>query len=298
MNALDRLLDGAVDMHTHSGPSPFPRRIDHVEAGRQANEVGMRAIVVKSHHHPTVMDVRAVRPWGLADVKTQVFGGIALNGAVGGLNPWAVDLALKMGGKVVWFPTISSPQHIRHHQERPDLKFPATSVTLMREQPIDIFGEDGDLRPEVHQIIGSCVEARAVISGGHMGPDRIIALFEAARAAGATRLIVSHPDFVIEASREQVVRMAELGAVIEHCLCMYDEESTFYQDWTTVRLLDWISLVGPERSQLGSDLGQVDNPLPIEALRKISGRLLDAGVAEADLRRMIGGNQARLLGLD
>ena len=297
MNALDQLLDGAIDMHTHSGPSPFPRRLDHAEAGRQADAVSMRAIVVKSHHHSTVMDVRAIRPWGLVGVKAEVFGGIALNGAVGGLNPWAVDQALKMGGKVVWFPTISSPQHIRHHHEHPDLKFPSASVALMREQPIDIVGSDGDLRPEVHQIIASVVEAGAVISGGHMAADRIISLFEAAQAAGATRLVVSHPNYVIEASREQVVRMAELGAVIEHCLCMYDEDSTFYQDWTTRDLLGWINLIGPEHTQLGSDLGQVDNPLPIDALRKIGGRLLDVGVAEVDLRRMMGGNQARLLGL-
>ena len=103
--ALDRILEGAVDMHCHSGPSPFPRKMDHVEAAKQAESVGMRAIVVKSHHHPTVMDVRAMAPQ-LAKVKTQVFGSIALNSMVGGLNPSAVDLALKMGARVVWFPTI------------------------------------------------------------------------------------------------------------------------------------------------------------------------------------------------
>ncbi len=71
--ALDRILKGAVDMHCHSGPSPFPRKMDHVEAAKQAESVGMRAIVVKSHHHPTVMDVRAMAPQ-LAGVRTQVFG--------------------------------------------------------------------------------------------------------------------------------------------------------------------------------------------------------------------------------
>lgn len=298
MNALDRVLDGAIDMHTHAGPSPFPRRIDDASAARQADEVGFRAIVVKSHHHPTVMDIHAVRPWGLQDVRTQVFGGIALNSAVGGLNPWAVDLALKMGGKVVWFPTISSPKHISHHAEHADLKFPKTSVPLKHEQPTDIFGDDGDLRPEVHEIIASALEAGAVISGGHMAADRIIALFEAAKKAGATRLVVSHPNFVIEATREQVSRMAELGAVIEHCLCMYDEESTFYQDWSTQDLIGWIDLVGPEHTMLGSDLGQVNNPLPVDAFRKICGRLLDSGVREEDLRQMIQRNGARLLSLD
>ena len=92
--ALDRILEGAIDMHCHSGPSPFPRKIDHVEAARQAESVGMRAIVVKSHHHSTVMDVKAMAP-ALQACATKVFGGIALNSQVGGLNPAAVDIDRK-----------------------------------------------------------------------------------------------------------------------------------------------------------------------------------------------------------
>ncbi len=30
--ALLKVLEGAVDLHTHSGPSPFPRKLNHVEA--------------------------------------------------------------------------------------------------------------------------------------------------------------------------------------------------------------------------------------------------------------------------
>ena len=39
ITAIDRILNGAVDLHTHSGPSPMPRRIDHVEAAQLAAEV-------------------------------------------------------------------------------------------------------------------------------------------------------------------------------------------------------------------------------------------------------------------
>jgi predicted TIM-barrel fold metal-dependent hydrolase len=78
---------------------------------------------------------------------------------------------------------------------------------------------------------------------------------------------------------------------------MYDEESTFYQ-WDIGVLLDWLRVVGPDRTQLGSDLGQQNNPLPVESYRKVLGRLLEAGVSEPDLRRMVTTNPARLLGLD
>src|SRR5579871_4995190 len=111
---MTSILDGAVDLHVHPAPSPMPRRITTREAAELANAAGFRAIVVKSHHHSTVTDVLGQ---GLGDPRspTRVFGGVALNNAVGGLNAHAVDLALKLGGRIVWFPTIASSQHISHH---------------------------------------------------------------------------------------------------------------------------------------------------------------------------------------
>lgn len=293
--ALDRILEGAIDMHCHSGPSPFPRKMDHVEAARQAESVGMRAIVVKSHHHPTVMDLRAMAP-RLAEVKTQVFGSIALNSMVGGLNPSAVDVALKMGGRVVWFPTISSRQHQEHQAANPDLKFPKPSVPLRKPDIVDIVTDQGDLRPEVPVILGQIAEAGAVLAAGHMAPDRIQMLLDAARKAGVTRVIVNHPEYVIKASREQVAKFADSGAIIEHECCMYDEDSEFHH-WDTKALKGWIDLVGPERSSIGSDLGQVDNPSPIDSFKKMLGQLHDCGISERDLRTMVRDNPARLLGL-
>ena len=294
--ALDRILEGAIDMHCHSGPSPFPRKMDHVEAARQAESVGMRAIVVKSHHHPTVMDVRAMAPQ-LAKLKTQVFGSIALNSTVGGLNPSAVDLALKMGARVVWFPTISSRQHQEHHQAHPDLKFPKSSMPLRKADVVDILTESGDLRPEVPVILQQIAEAGAVVAAGHMAPDRIQILLDAARKAGITRMIVNHPEYVIQASREQVSRFADSGAIIEHECCMYDGDSEFHH-WDVDTLKGWIDLVGPDRTSIGSDLGQVDNPSPIDSFKKMLGQLHDCGVSERDLRKMVRDNPARLLGLN
>lgn len=298
-DVVDRLLSGAVDLHVHPFPSPFPRRIDTLEAARHAADHGLRAIVIKSHHHSTATDVAALEPHGISDTGVETFGAVALNSQVGYLNPAAVNLCLALGGKVVFFPTISSPAHLAH--EGPKLKFPKLVMPLLEEQPNDIWEDQTKqtLKPEVHQILGLIAEADAVLSGGHLPPESILKLFEAAREAGVRRMLINHPDFIIEASHDQVAKMLEMGAYVEHSLCMYEEESTFHQDWGAIdHLVEWIRFVGPERSLLGSDLGQQDNPLPGDTFRKICTRLLAAGLTEREVRRVVADNGAHLLGID
>jgi hypothetical protein len=293
---VGRVLEGAVDLHVHPAPSPLPRRIDAGEAAELAGEAGFDAIVVKSHHHSTVMDVLALgERAGANGSAARVFGGIALNSAVGGLNPHAVDLALKMGGRIVWFPTIGSPQHIAHHKAHPDLKFPKLAVQLQPEEPVEVFDDDGKLKPEVHRILESIADADAILASGHMSPASITAVFEAAREKGVRRMLVNHPNFVIEASYDDARHWVGLGALIEHSLCMYDEASSFYH-WDLETLLKWIEAVGAEHSTLGSDLGQKANPLPTESFRKIVNGLLDRGMPERDVRRMVADNPRDLLG--
>ncbi|NEA16796.1 hypothetical protein G3I29_14925 [Streptomyces halstedii] len=279
-------------MHVHSGPSPFPRRFDHVEAAEDGARVNMRAMVAKSHHHNTQMDVLAMRG-RLEGVKAQVFGGIALNSTIGGLNVHAVRMSLRMGGKVVWFPTISSGRHIECHPE--DGAFPTTTVPLTLER-IDIVDGQGELRPEVHEILDEIKEQGAVVNAGHMYPEYIRTLFQAAQAKGMKRLVVSHPDFVIGVEPELCREFTGLGAFIEHEVGMYDPEGT--QKWDPAQLYRWIETIGVEHTVLASDFGQAANPKPVDAYLRVAEALLDLGLPEKDLRRMTGGNPSYLLDLD
>ena len=182
-----------------------------------------------------------------------------------------------------------------HHREHPQLKFPKLAVDLIPEEPVDVWA-DGSLKPEVHEILRMIAEADAVLASGHMPPRSILAVFAAAKEAGVRRLVVNHPNFVIEASKDEVKKMAGLGAIIEHSLCMYDEESSFH-NWQIDTLVDWIRWVGPERSSLGSDLGQAGNPFPADSFRKITSRLLEAGMSEREVRMLVADNPAKLLGV-
>ncbi|GAA5167620.1 MULTISPECIES: DUF6282 family protein [Amycolatopsis] len=290
--AIAAVLDGLVDMHVHSGPSPFPRRFDHVEAAQDGARIGMRAMVAKSHHHNTQMDVLAMKG-RLADVAATVFGGIALNSTVGGLNVHAVRMCLRMGGKVVWFPTISSGRHIDCHPE--DGAFPTTTVPLTLER-IDIVDSDGVLKPEAGEILDEIKEQGAVVNGGHMYPEYIRTLFQEAKERGIKRMVVSHPDFVIGADPALCRELIELGAFVEHEVGMYDPEGT--QKWDPKQLANWIEQLGPEHIVLASDFGQKANPKPVDAWLRVGEALLDLGVPEKDLRRMVRDNPSYLLNLD
>jgi len=98
------LLKGAIDFHIHSAPDVYPRLLNDVELALSAKENGMRAILVKNHYFETAG--RAQIASDVADFK--VFGGIALNLTNGGINKHAVKMALKLGAKQVWLPTVHS----------------------------------------------------------------------------------------------------------------------------------------------------------------------------------------------
>ena len=175
--AIIKLLNGCVDLHCHSGPNPFPRRIDHAEAGKDGERLGMRGVLVKSHHHNTVMDLLAMRD-RLARISTPVFGGITLNSMVGGINPHAVAMSLRMGGRAVWFPTFSAGRHIDCHPE--GVGFPTASVEVPSSR-VDIRQEDGELIPQVHEVLDLVKESDAMVTGGHMETESIT------HAVGETR---------------------------------------------------------------------------------------------------------------
>ncbi|MCZ2847810.1 DUF6282 family protein [Modestobacter sp. VKM Ac-2978] len=292
-DAIVKALDGLIDMHVHSGPSPFPRRVLHYEAAQDGwDRLRMRAMVVKSHHHNTVMDVLA-QAHHLAAIPTEVFGGIALNSTVGGVNPFAVRMSLNMGGRVVWFPTISSGRHIDCHPEGG--KFPTASISVPVER-IDVVAEDGELVAAAREVLHLVHEAGAVLNAGHMYPEQIRALFTEAHARGMDRMVISHPNFVIGADPALCDEFIALGAHVEHEVGMYnpDREDRHFEPDV---LMEWISRHGPEHIVLASDMGQRNNPLPVDAWLGTCGALLDLGLPESDLRQMAVHNPATLLGL-
>ena len=133
-------MKGVIDMHVHTNPDLRLRAYDDFEMMEAGIRVGARAIVLKTHQG-TTMDRAYLcnRHNEIVHGKTNnftMFGSITLNKVVGGINPKAVDVALKLGAKVVWLPT----QSARNHMVKNNLD-PAGCVDVVR---------DGKVVPELN----------------------------------------------------------------------------------------------------------------------------------------------------
>ena len=109
-------LAGVIDIHAHAAPETammnFKRAFDAIEAAQIARIYGMRGIVLKEHHTETASWAYLVSQMVPG---VEVFGGIVLNKAVGGINPVAVEaMALSRGGRgrVVYMPTVDAAARV------------------------------------------------------------------------------------------------------------------------------------------------------------------------------------------
>ncbi len=293
---IDDLLKGAIDLHCHSGPSVMPRFFDHIDALEQAAEVGMKAILFKDHYYSATPITEMLNP-RYAHLGVTMLSGVPLNNATGGINRYAVDHGLRLGARLVWMPTFSSANHIDHHSHGKTTNFPSTKEQMLAETPLTPFGPDGELSDEVKFILDLVAEHDAVLSGGHLNIKEIWPVFEEARRRGVKRLLVNHPTFVVDATLDDIRNLAAFGAYLEHSICMFDENSKF-QQFTPEDLEALITAAGVDRTILGSDLGQVGNPSPVDGFRSVIGMCLDIGYSPAEIRKMISTNAATLMGLD
>ncbi|WP_245413575.1 DUF6282 family protein [Mangrovicella endophytica] len=287
------LLRGAVDLHCHSGPAAMPRILDHREAMQDAEEAGFRALLFKDHFYLGTPHAKLLQTL-FPDEKVQLFSGIALNNASGGINPFAVDHAIKIGAKIVWMPTLSAANHIRK-AETEAKNFPKTAQRMLDPVPLGIFDENGQMLDAVKQVLDLIAEGDIILAGGHLNATDLFPLFEEAKSRGVKKMLVNHPTYVVGCSDEDIRGLVAMGVYMEHSICMFIEGSGKNYDAEFLRHL--IDVAGVENTCLCSDLGLRGAPRPVDGYRQIVRMLLDLQFSHADIRTLIGDNSARLLNL-
>ncbi len=284
-------VEGAADLHCHPFPDLFPRLADDFDIVRAARDAGLKAIVLKCHHENTVSRaylVQRVFP------EIRIFGGIVLNYYVGGINPAAVEAALRLGGKEVWMPTVDAGYHAEVHGGTGGYD----SQQGGRSQAEGIWVEDADgrLKPEVNEVLELVAEYQAILGTCHLSPKEIVALVRGARERGVEKIVVTHPHFrVPNFDLDTLEEVAKMGAMPEFGYCTV---SPAWQYAGVDKVAASIERIGASRCLLVSDTGQRHNPLPSEALRIFAQCIFEKGVAAEDVRKMIATNPLDLLDAD
>src|SRR6266851_2396159 len=243
-------------------------------------EVFAQVRVLKNHVVAT-----ADRAWfarkHVAGLK--VFGGIVLNSAVGGINPDAVNWMWRMQGgfgRVVWFPTFDADNHVKHFKDAPEA--------------IKVLGADGKVLPAVRDVLKICAEQKLVVHTGHLSPTEALAVIEAGRDAGVSRLVVTHAQFeVVNMSLEQMEKAASMGAKLELCamgtLMGPEAHLAWMRHSRRVKVEETAAAVkqlGAQNFVLATDLGQTGNPSPADGLQLFVTDLMKAGVSKDDVTKM------------
>jgi len=276
MTHLPDFLEGTVDLHVHSAPDVDNRRFNDIELAQEAARAGMGAILIKSHQNSTVERAWLVSQWVPA---IRVFGGLVLNETVGGLNPSAVRLAVKMGAKQIWMPTRSARNH-RRYDGLPG------GITILDEQ--------GQLLPAAEEILQIVADSGCVLGTGHLSPAETFALIGRACALGGVKVLVTHPEWAPTFySVEQQKDLAARGNVtFERCFVSTTHRCGFVPFDTIERA---IIETGVNHTVLSTDLGQPDTPPPVEGFRQYAERLCSTGFSVDDVRQMMQANPLRLL---
>lgn len=286
-------LAGIIDIHAHVAPETsmlnFKRAFDAIEAAQIAHIYGMRGIVLKEHNTETASWAYLVSQ---VVPGVEVYGGIVLNKAVGGINPTAVEsMALTRGGRgrVVYMPTVDAAARNPPGSPR--------AVEVSR---------DGKLLPEVLQVLKVVAKYDLGLSTGHVSAEEALMVIRAAKEAGVKKIYVQHPNHGgIVMSMAKMKEAVGMGALIEIVLSgegltgggpkTINREDPV-MDYGPQKLAD-IRELGPANIIISTDLGQPGRVNYAQAFQTALMVLAKSGFSQTEIDLMTRQNPARFLGL-
>lgn len=280
-------MKGVIDLHVHTGPDLRPRAYDDFELCDAAVRVGARAIVIKSHLGSTAERAYLVNRYNRmvhGENDFTMFGSVTMNRCAGGIDPAAVENALRLGAKVVWLPTQSARRHLEM------MKMPAdNAVEVVR---------DGKVVPGLLDVFQLVKDHDAVLGTAHISPAEAFIVVEAASLAGVEKIVVTHPEWwIVGMSAEDQVRLVkDYDVILERCYAQNMGGGRYKSNLPDN--LEIIREAGYRNVMVSTDGGQIENPHWELALEEYMGYLADHGIPEEQIYHMTRAIPGRLLGIE
>jgi hypothetical protein len=289
-------IEGFYDLHVHTGPVSFRRIGDALDVGRMCAAAGMAGMVTKGHFESTVARAHHANK-ELNSSSFKVYAAIALNRGVGGINPAAVELAMDMGAKIVWLPTLDAANHARAFGGAGTYGFKAMTLDFKRPSTFNktytVLDGNGKLSAETREVIDIVNAYDAVLATGHISKEEIYAVADYALSQKLKRMLITHPEFTVpDLDLETMIDLTRQGIYLEFCAA---NVFPIIDRRTLQQMKDIMEAVGPKHAIISTDAGQPFHPNPPEMLRSYVQGLQQKGLSEIAIRTMCVDNPAYLL---
>lgn len=293
MEKWSPLLEGAIEMHAHSSPSVFERNQNDWDLLDDIKESKMSGIVLKSHES-TTFDRAELLSYKYPELS--IFGGIVCNLFTGGLTKDPVSMALQMGAKIVWMPTLSALQHKKYFSKNTKNNIFSTTKRVEEvSEGLTVIDSNNQVKDNVKEILYLIAEHNAVLATGHLNHSEVIKLIEEAKILGVKNILIQHADLgIAPIPLAEQKYLAEQGCYIEKC---YLACSNDFNDLTVKDMAKSILHVGEDSCVLVTDYGQSHNIPVVRALNNFIEELLDENITERSIKRMVNINPKRLLNI-
>ncbi|MCK4967165.1 hypothetical protein KAS50_09040 [bacterium] len=282
-------VSGTVDLHVHGNTrrKTYGQDLTALETARAMAEHGVKAWVDKDKRGYT---------WAIAEVVrravqgTLTLGSLVLDMEIGGINPAAVDAALAgsriyAGGdaRVIWMP----------------------SETYQIDKYVFMTGSNGNLLPEVNEVLKLVAESNVVLATGHLPYKHVINLVPKAKELGVEKIMITHPDWL---DLEQQKSLCRYGVYFNRCIGTWSwqnkvdmkelKDNPVYFASLVKPSVENMRTVGIERNVISTDWGPHtfwDNP-PL-AMKPYIWSLIENGITENEIDTLVRKNPSYLAGV-
>ncbi len=288
---INDIVQRSIDMHVHVGPEVIPRKytaatLAKLEAGR------IRGAVLKNHFYATSTFSQEVEAPNI-----ELYGGLALNFAVGGLNPDAISAAASITDKpiVVWLPTISADNFLTKSKYEIAPEWCSGKNIKPRKassiQGIRMTTKSDRLTAKAKMTIRAIKSVDAVLATGHISWQESRAVIKYAQSIGQNKIIVTHPIYQKIAMPLAIQKeLIGLGAYMEICYSMFSIDGIAVKE-----IVEQIRELGPTGLIISSDVGQVSSLSPSQSLKNFCKLLLKEKIPVEWLETMLVMNPVKLL---
>ena len=298
MRSGNDLLRDAVDIHVHACPHINARSSNVLDTVRDAAAAGMKAVGLMDNFANSA-GYAALAMQELGHLGVEVFGGLIMEPAAGGVSVDAVRIALDYGyGRGTGARFISLPTHHTRNIARLEGRSPTYLGTCLA------IPETGPLPDPLPEILDLIAEWEVVFNTGHVSGPEAIRLVGDARSRGLSRILVPSSHY----TADEVKAIVAAGAYAEFSffflshathvgLTHVDAERHTAPAISIGTMADLIRAAGPEHTILSSDCGVSILPPPVEGFRELLLLAETIGFSRDEIRRMSSTNPSTLFSI-